>query len=230
MAKQVVVTADKIRKRKKLLKFLQLGVFGTMATMTSMFMVLSLVYNGGKFSINLDQEFADKGIILYEDSLVKEATRKLYAEDIEYMDNISINWIPQNIHEEADGAHNGTNYIAYTFYIENQSDETVNYWYTMYIDDVIKNVDEAVRIMVFRNDEKTVYAKVNADTNAAEKDTKVFYSDEIAVLEQRQGLESNQYDKFTIVIWLEGDDPDCVNKIIGGEIKLHMEINEERIG
>ena len=98
MAKQVVVTADKIRKRKKLLKFLQLGVFGTMATMTSMFMVLSLVYNGGKFSINLDQEFADKGIILYEDSLVKEATRKLYAEDIEYMDNISINWIPQNIH------------------------------------------------------------------------------------------------------------------------------------
>ena len=100
----------------------------------------------------------------------------------------------------------------------------------MYIDDVIKNVDEAVRIMVFRNDEKTVYAKVNADTNAAEKDTKVFYSDEIAVLEQRQGLESNQYDKFTIVIWLEGDDPDCVNKIIGGEIKLHMEINEERIG
>ena len=32
-----------------------------------------------------------------------------------------------------------------------------------FIDDVIKNVDEAVRIMVFRNGVKTVYAKINAD-------------------------------------------------------------------
>ena len=34
-------------------------------------------------------------------------------------------------------------------------------------------------------------------------------------------------DKFTIVIWLEGDDPDCVDNILGGEIKMHMEIREE---
>jgi len=230
MAKQVIVTANKIKKRKRLIRLLKLAVAGTMTGMTSMFMVLSLVYNGGKFSIDLDQELAEKkGIVLYEDSLTKEGTRKLYAEDIEYMDNISINWIPANINEEADGAHNGTNYIAYTFYLENQGDEEVNYWYTMYIDDVIKNVDEAVRIMVFRNDEKNVYAKINADTNKPEKDTKVFYSDEIAIVEQRKELKPNEYDKFTIVIWLEGDDPDCVNKIIGGEIKLHMEINEERI-
>ena len=50
------------------------------------------------------------------------------------------------------------------------------------------------------------------------------------MLEQRIGLSPEEYDKFTIVVWLEGDDPDCVNKIIGGEIKLHMEINQERIG
>lgn len=230
MAKQVIVTANKIKKRKQLIRILKFAVIGTMATMTFMFVVLSLVYNGGKFSINLDRELAEeKGIILYEDSLTKEATRKLYAEDIEYMDNISINWIPTNINEEAEGSHNGTNYIAYTFYLENQGDEEVNYWYTVFIDDVIKNVDEAVRIMVFRNDEKTVYAKVNADTAEPEKETKVFFSDEIAVLEQRKNFKPNTYDKFTIVIWLEGDDPDCVNKIIGGEIKLHMEINEERI-
>ena len=34
-------------------------------------------------------------------------------------------------------------------------------------------------------------------------------------------------DKFTIVIWLEGDDPDCIDNILGGEIKMHMEIREE---
>lgn len=230
MAKQVIVTADKIKKRKQLLKFLKFGIVGTMTGMTSIFMVLNLVYNGGKFSIDLDREFSEeKGIVLYDDSLTKVTTRRLYAEDIEYMDNISINWIPTNISEEAEGSHNGTNYIAYTFYIENQGQEEVNYWYTLYIDDVIKNVDEAVRIMIFRNDEKTVYAKINADTNEPENDTKAFYSEEIAVVEQREKLKPNTNDKFTIVIWLEGDDPDCINKIIGGEIKLHMEINEERI-
>ena len=36
-------------------------------------------------------------------------------------------------------------------------------------------------------------------------------------------------DKFTIVIWLEGDDPDCLNNLIGGEIKMHMDIYEEHI-
>ena len=229
MAKHVVVTADKIRKRKQLLRFLKFGVFGTMTAMTSMFMVLSLVYNGGKFSIDLDQEFADKGIVLYEDSEIKQTTRKLYAKDIEYMDNISINWLPQNINEESDGAHNGDNYIAYTFYIENQGDEIVNYWYTMYIDDVIKNVDEAVRIMVYRNEERTVYAKAT-DSNEPEPNTKPFHAQDIAFVEKRQHLAPTDVDKFTVVIWLEGDDPDCVNKIIGGEIKVHMEIAEERIG
>jgi hypothetical protein len=31
--------------------------------------------------------------------------------------------------------------------------------------------------------------------------------------------------KFTIVIWLEGDDPDCVDSIIGGQFKVDMSIN-----
>ncbi len=69
MAKTVIVTADKIKKRKHLIKFLQMGIVGTMIGMTSLFMVLNLVYNGGKFSIDLDQDFAEKaGIVLYEDS------------------------------------------------------------------------------------------------------------------------------------------------------------------
>ena len=36
-------------------------------------------------------------------------------------------------------------------------------------------------------------------------------------------------DKFTIVIYLEGEDPDCLNNIIGGEIKMRMDIREEHV-
>ena len=49
------------------------------------------------------------------------------------------------------------------------------------------------------------------------------------ILEERKKFKPNDIDKFTVVIWLEGDDPDCVNAIIGGEIKMHMTLVEEHI-
>lgn len=38
----------------------------------------------------------------------------------------------------------------------------------------------------------------------------------------RQGIEANEVDKYTVVIWIEGDDPDCVNDIIGGHVEMRM--------
>jgi len=229
MAKQVIMTADKLRKQKKLFKILRLATVSTFGGMFSMFTVLNLVYNGGDFSIDLEKKLSEeKSIVLYDNSLDKNATRKLYAEDLQYMDNISINWIPENIHIEKEGSHNGDNYIAYTFYLENQGEESTNYWYTIFIDDVIKHVDEAIRVMIYRNDEKLVYAKKNKDTEEAEPKTKMFYSDDVAVLEQVKDFKAGAVDKYTIVVFIEGDDPDCINQLIGGEIKLHMEITAEK--
>ena len=145
------------------------------------------------------------------------------------MDNISIDWLPQNIDNEANGSHNGENYIAYTFYIANNGEEIINYWYSVIIYDVIKNVDEAARVMVFLNGEKTVYAKKSSYTNEEEPGTKAFYSKDTAVLEQRKFFSPGSIDKFTVVIWLEGDDPECNDNILGGEIKMHMEIRGEYI-
>ena len=36
-----------------------------------------------------------------------------------------------------------------------------------------------------------------------------------------------QIDKYTIVMWVEGSDPECTDNILGGEIKVHMEFNSE---
>jgi hypothetical protein len=35
-------------------------------------------------------------------------------------------------------------------------------------------------------------------------------------------FEPRDKDKYTIVIWLEGNDPDCLDNIIGGTMKLGM--------
>lgn len=228
MAKEVIVEADKIKSHKEWIKRLKLFIITMLIILMFLLLILSLVFNGGKFSIVLDKEFATaSGIVLYDDSISKNATRILYADDIEYMDNTSGDWIPRNVDTVKEGPHNGDNYIAYTFYLENQGQIDVHYWYAVYIDDVLKGVDDAIRIMIFRNGEKTIYAKINSDTNAPEKGTKEFFSNEIAVLEKVENLKVGDVDKYTVVIWLEGNDKDCVNKIIGGEIKLHMEITEE---
>ena len=83
--------------------------------------------------------------------------------------------------------------------------------------------------MIYQNNERIIYAKKNELTGNPEEGTTPFYSDDIAVLKQRKHIKPNENDKYTIVIYLEGDDPECVDAIIGGEIKLKMEITEEHI-
>lgn len=228
MAKDIVVTAKKIYGRKKKYSNIKLILSITLIVLTLIFIILSVIYKGGRFTITLDKRLeTESGIVMYEDNELKEKKRKLSASDLDFMDNISIDWIPQNIDNEKNGSHNGENYIAYTFYIENEGNETINYWYSVVIDDVIKNVDEATRVMIYLNGNKKVYAKINSYTNEPEEDTIAFYSKEEAVLEKRSDFKPGDIDKFTVVIWLEGDDPDCIDNILGGEIKMHLEIREE---
>lgn len=228
MAKEVIVNAKKIKKRKKFFKITKISLACLLLFLIFIFIILNVIYKGGKFTVSLDKRLAlDSKIVLYEDDDIKEEKRKLEARDLEFMDNISVDWLPQNIDNEANGSHNGENYIAYTFYIANNGEEIINYWYSVIIDDVIKNVDEAARVMVFLNGEKTVYAKKSSYTNEEEPGTKAFYSKDTAVLEQRKSFSPGSIDKFTIVIWLEGDDPECNDNILGGEIKMHMEIRGE---
>ena len=228
--KTVKVTAKSLEKRKKRLKYTRRIVIILFILLLLIFFVLMVVYKGGSFTVTLDPNFSlDSGLVMYESIDTKDIKNRLYAKDIEFMDNISVNWLPSNINNEGDGSHNGENYIAYTFYLENQGTKIINYWYQVNILDVIKNVDEAIRVMIYRNNERIIYAKKNSLTGLEENGTVSFHSDDMAVLEQRKSFRPGDIDKFTIVIYLEGDDPDCVDAIIGGEIKMNMEITEEHI-
>ena len=226
----VKVTAQGLEKRKKRFKRTKIVVFVIFALLLALFFVMSIIYKGGHFTVTLDPNFSLKsGIVLYEKKDDINYSNKLYAKEIEFMDNISGEWLPKNIDTEKDGSHNGENYIAYSFYVGNTSDQTINYWYQIKVLDVIKRVDEAVRIAVYLNGEKALYAKKNEVTGKPEDGTEEFYKSNIAVLKQRKHLNPLQSDHFTVVIYLEGDDPECVDAIIGGELKLKMEIMEEHV-
>lgn len=225
----VTITADKIKKRNKITKILKIIILCSLLFLGTVYFILAIIFDGSNFTISLDPNLTnEKGITMYNDIEQKNNTKKLYLESDGFMDNISIDWLPKDIDDNKGGSHNGDNYIAYTFYIENQGEEALNYWYEISIRDVIKNVDEAIRIIVYRNGERIVYAKENADTKQPEPNTKKFNSEKIAVLESRTDFKPNDVDKFTIVFFLEGDDPDCIDTLIGGEIKMRMDIYEER--
>ena len=228
--KNVKLNSEKIKLREQKIKHIKLGVLIIILFLTILYFLLSIAYEGGNFTVSLDENFAKKsGIVMYESKENKEDKRVLKAEQAEYIDNISVKWLPENIDNEAEGSHNGDNYLAYTFYLENKGSENINYWYEILIDDVIKNVDRAIRVMVYRNGERTIYAKANETTREAEEGTEKFYSDKEVLVEGRKDFKPGDVDKFTIVIYIEGDDPDCIDALIGGEMKMHMEITEEHI-
>jgi hypothetical protein len=90
-------------------------------------------------------------------------------------------------------------------------------------------VDEAVRIRVYKdNEEEVTYAKMSK-RGTPEPNTIPFLSDSSVFLQNVKNFRPGDIHKYTIVIWLEGSDPECTNNILGGEIKLHMDFKSEFI-
>ena len=234
MAKEVIVTADKVRKRKKTIKVVRRSLLILLFFLVLLYIILDVIYSEGRFTVVLDSnKTLESGLAIFDSLNNSHGKRKLEATPIKFMDNISYKWIPENVDTEADGSHNGQNYIAYSFYVENQGNETINYHYEVIVDDVIKNVDEAIRIRIYRNGEETTYAKRNFIDNQPENDTIPFKeiknSEGTIILEKVADFKPDDLDRITVLIWLEGDDPDCTDALIGGELKMHMVITEEHI-
>lgn len=227
---KIKLNSEKIKEREIKIKVVKIGLLVMLMFLTIIYFILRIVYETGDFTISLDPNLAQKsGLIMYERKSEKEEKKILKATKVEFMDNISVKWLPENLNNMGEGAHNGDNYLAYTFYVENKGSDTINYWYEIIVDDVIRNVDKAIRVMVYRNDEKTIYAKPNEITGEAEQGTVKFYSDIEVMVQGRMNFKPGDIDKFTIVIFIEGDDPDCIDVLIGGEMKMHMEITEEHV-
>lgn len=228
MSDEINLKASKVEGKKKIIKITRIALLVFISLLFITYIVMGIVYNRGNFSITLDKNlYFEKGIIIYDDTNYKVFRTELYAKTIDYFDDISSKWLPKDLNDY-DGSHNGDNYIAYSFYIENIGEAVQDYWSEVIIDDVIKNVDEAVRIRVYKNGEYLTYAKMGANKKL-EKDTIAFQDDSLVTMDHVENFKPGDINKYTIVIWLEGTDPECTDNILGGEIKLHMAFNSENV-
>lgn len=219
----------------------------------------------GDLVISVDSGAAKRGISISEHEDGSGSTFKLSANMVNEVTNITYDWLPATLDLEAEGSHNGRNYLAYTFYLTNNGKETVNYQSMLQSVKAAKDADEACRVMIYKNGEPQVFAKENrgltSSDGSPEPFEKIFkkeipanytpptaeeieeaakqpqnkelvnHTDEEIVIQpfvdsktvfdtEYENLEPGQTDKYTIVMWIEGEDPECLDVIRNGYVKL----------
>ena len=186
--------------------------------------LISVLYTKtGSFTVSINKFDATQYALTLSDTRdFYTPTAMLNAEISKEITNISESWLPADL-DNIDGEHNGDNYVAYTFYLKNAGEGMVTYNYQMYIVNVQNDLDEAIRIRLYIDGEWTNFARTATDGSGAEPGTTEFLTDRIVTQGQRQGFNPGDVTKYTVVIWIEGDDPDCIDDLLGGELKVAMD-------
>ena len=237
------------------------GLLGALALLLFVIYLFSQVTQWkGHFTINMSPEMFRNGFVLSETEDFANPQVQLFSDPVEDAPCISFAQIPADV-DDYEGTHGDGTYFAYTFFLRNEGEETVDYHYQLEINSESLNVSTAAWIMLFEDGEMRFFAKPNADGDqevipsysindrgypdpvlldqAMDKEqfelvwvrgNREFYrikpinfdSETIVEEKTRYDIKPLEYHKYTVVIWLEGDDPDCTNDLIGGHIGLEF--------
>lgn len=217
-------TAKEVKRHVVLMRVLGLLAIILIAIVSIAYAIAYFYDKYGSFTVRIDKyDMVKQGLTLSE-SPEWDKTQSVLNADIVYdMTNISGEDLPENI-DMVNGSHNGDSYIAYTFYLINSGDDTISYEGEMTLENVTNKLDEAIRIAVYINGEKTVYGKTKSNGSGKEGDCdSEFETSSIVMTTAKQGFKPQAKDKYTVVVWLEGNDPDCTDELIGGTLKLGMD-------
>lgn len=218
-------TAKEVRRYRVNIRLLTIILAMLLIFTMAIYIVAVLYRNSGRFSVNIDKyEMIEYGLSLSESRELTYMRSQLNARISEKMTNISEKSIADNV-DMIDGEHNGRDYIAYTFYLVNAGEQALAYEYEVKFSNVTNSLDEAIRLRLYVNGEPTLYAKTRSDGGGAEPGTTEFYSDNVMTRGRISNLQPGEVTKYTVVIWLEGNDPDCIDWLIGGTMKVEMEMS-----
>lgn len=198
---------------------------GLTAALLLLVYAVSLLYsNYGAFTVKVDTFDNIKYALSLSDTRdFASPTAFLNAKASEKVTNIKESSLPKDL-DAIDGSHNGENYIAYTFYCKNAGTASVTVRYKLFIANATRGIDKAVRIRLYVNGDATTFARTKTDGTGPEEGTTEFRTAVIVTEETIERVKPGDVTRFTVVVWLEGDDPDCVDEILGGQFKIDMEI------
>ena len=219
-------TAAEIKVYRRLTRMIPIGIGLAVFILIIAYVISVLYMKFGAFTVMVNKfDHNEYALTLSENPDFKSHTSRLNAEISEVVTNIDGKSIPDWV-DNINGEHNGDNYVAYTFYCINAGVKTVTYSYDMYIANMTKEIEKAVRIRFYVDGKYVDYAYPRTDgIKGPEPGTKQFQSGNTVVRDTVSHFKPGDKTKFTVVIWLEGNDPDCVDKILGGKFKIDMSIS-----
>jgi len=186
----------------------------------------------GNFVISVDSVARIRGIAISETLNFDQKLSRLMSNPIDEARDLTYSWLKIEEVEATDGNYKDPHhdYVAYTFYLKNFGSETVDVTYYVRITEVYKDLDNAVRILIIEDGVQRMYMKPDVIPDGVDEP---YYPDEMPepiyfitnqqVMERKiEKFRPGDFKKFSILIWLEGYDPDTTDKVLGGMIKMTM--------
>lgn len=219
---------------------------GVIVAFLAVLYVVSLLFNKfGSFTVSVaNPDNRGYALSLSETENFLRPTSRLNTNVMKEISNIDGRTLPYDV-ADGDGEHSGTNYVAYSYYVKNTGTEICSYSYSLIISRATVRIDAAARVRVYYNpyyyradtgehnyDTSYVdYAKPRSGSGGepeVDPDNRVmtnFVSPGIVTEGQIDDFRPGDVSRITIVVWLEGNDPECTDDVLGGELKFDMVMN-----
>ena len=218
-------TAYEIKQYRRWMKIIPIAISVLALFVVVSYVVAALYSKYGAYTVLVNKyDHVKFALTLSETPDFEKPTVRLNSKANQDITNISVKDLPQDL-DNINGEHNGDNYVAYTYYLKNAGISSVYAEYMLYIANMTQNIEKAVRVRLYVNGEYVDYARTRSDGSGPEPNTTEFLTETIIVRKQLTDFKPEDVTKFTVVIWLEGDDPDCVDSVIGGQFKIDMAIS-----
>jgi hypothetical protein len=216
----------------------------TLSLLFSVSGVLSLIFvlitfygqQAGNFVMSVDYDSYKRGIVLSNTETLNNPQPRLMTNPVYGARDMTYSWLKLEEVTQTEGNYTDPDYdyVAYTFYLTNNGFETVDIVYHIRIIDNYKAMDSAIRVLVIEDGVETIYQKPDTPQGSVPisytlplQMTEKFLSDTIIMRKRIMNFQPQTVIKFSVVVWIEGLDPDTTDDIIGGMIKLQMNFSIE---
>ncbi len=214
-------------------------VMSCIALLTVIMYVVSLLYTRfGSFTVSVNKfHNLDYGLALSEKKDFAKPTARLDCRASKEITNIDGTMLDDAPLGAVDGEASGDNYICYTFYCRNTGKQTVDYSFSINIVTMTLEIESAVRLRLLTSlnggeATSTDYAKAKGVDENLEPIPETlpricenFCEERMICYRVQNNFNPGDTMKYTIALWLEGFDEDCVDKVIGGVFKLDMKFS-----
>ncbi len=218
-------TAAEVKRYRMLMRIIPIAIGCATAALALLYAVTAMYSKYGSFTVTVNKFDSVKyALTLSETPDFSDPISRLNCKASEEITNIDGSTLPKDL-DMINGEHNGQNYVAYTFYCKNAGEETVTYEYQVFIANMTLDIEKAVRVRLYVNGEATDYARTKVDGSGPEPGTTEFLSESVIARDQISDFAPGDTTKYTVVIWLEGNDPECLDNILGGEFKIDMSMS-----